>query len=220
MISWSLFVRSKTSDEAITHLAVGIATEAVLSRCPKAVVTLSSKALRSKHVDRRFVDVASHVGHASVVIGVTKAAVEAVTRAAREPVGVGDGEVWAIESAANDLDLTTTTCTTGAAVLKGTDDTSRHVATRFDSHDLACDATTVRSVLDAWQERTNGVEHHLLGLRVGVVDGGLDDVVGEAVTQHLLSLVATKHLSDQQLLNALVCSTKTLLNDVGRELLL
>jgi hypothetical protein len=206
-------------DEAVTHRAVGEATKAVLSRSPEAVLTLGSEALRSEHVDGRFVEIAIHARHASIavsgaeVVGSTKAAVETITRATWKAVA----SAWSVEAATNNLNLAATTCSTSRVVARERVWTN---TTTFNTHDLASNATAMRRVLDAWQKRTDVVEQDHLGLRISKIDGSLNNVVGEVVTQHLLGLVADQHLSDEQLLGAVISGADTLLDDVGAELLL
>lgn len=60
-------------------------------------------------------------------------------------------------------------------------------------------------------------EHALSGL--GVVERGLDDVVGERVAQELLEAVAVEELGDEGLACLGLSDADALLDDVGRELL-
>jgi hypothetical protein len=85
--------------------------------------------------------------------------------------------------------------------------------------DLAGDATTVRSVADRLKDGTDVVDETNLGLRIGVVHGSLDDVVGVRVAEQLLEIGRVHNLIDESTSGDLVASTNRLLNDVGAELL-
>ena len=95
-----------------------------------------------------------------------------------------------------------------------------HATLPVRAHDLAVNAAAMGGVADSRKKGTDGIDHASLGLGIGVVHGGLNDVVGERITQHLLQLVHVQHLLDQHPLDLGIGSAKTLLDDVGAELLL
>lgn len=84
---------------------------------------------------------------------------------------------------------------------------------------LASDATTIGSVTDRVKDGTDVVDETSLGLRVGVVHGRLDNVVGVGVAEKLLEINRVHNLIDESASGVLVASANRLLDDVGTELL-
>lgn len=85
--------------------------------------------------------------------------------------------------------------------------------------DLGLDAATIRSAADVWQDGSNEIKQCSLCLLVGVVDGRLNNVVGERVTQHLLQFERMQHFRNQTASSVLVGGTNAFLDDVGAEFL-
>jgi len=79
---------------------------------------------------------------------------------------------------------------------------------------LAGDTTAVRSVANRLKDGADVVDETGLGLRVGVVHGSLDDVVGIRVAEQLLEIDRVHNLIDEGASGHLVTSANGLLNDV------
>lgn len=86
--------------------------------------------------------------------------------------------------------------------------------------DLSRDTTAVRGVADRLQDRTDVVNETSLGLRVGVVHGGLDNIVGVRVAKQLLEIGGVHNLIDKGASGGVVASANRLFDDIGTELLL
>jgi hypothetical protein len=84
---------------------------------------------------------------------------------------------------------------------------------------LAGDATAVRSVADRREDGADVVDETSLGLRIGIVHGSLNDIVGVRVAEQLLEVGRVHNLIDESASSNLVASTDRLLDDVGAELL-
>ena len=85
--------------------------------------------------------------------------------------------------------------------------------------DLGGDATAIRSVTDRLKDRADVVDETSLGLGVGVVHSGLDDIVGVGVTKQPLEINRVHNLIDESAFGVFIASADRLLNDVGAELL-
>jgi hypothetical protein len=84
---------------------------------------------------------------------------------------------------------------------------------------LAGDATAVRGVADRLKNGADVVDQTNLGLRVGIVHGSLNDVVGVRVAEQLLEVDRVHNLIDESTSGSLVTGANRLLNDVGAKLL-
>ena len=84
---------------------------------------------------------------------------------------------------------------------------------------LARDTTAVRSVADRLKDGADVVDETSLGLRVGIVHGSLDYIVGVRVAEQLLEVDRIHNLIDEGASGHLVTSANGLLNDIRAELL-
>lgn len=89
-----------------------------------------------------------------------------------------------------------------------------------DTLDLGLDATSVRSATDLWKNRTNSINETGLHWAVGIVNGGLDDIVGVRVAEQTLQLCWGEQLFDEHISAGILCTAQAFLNNVGAELLL
>lgn len=90
----------------------------------------------------------------------------------------------------------------------------------FGRHHLARDAAAMGGLADGGEDWTNSVDNLGVGIRISKVHGRLNHIVGEGVTKHSLQLVPSEHLIDHHTANLVIRSAKTLLDDIGAELLL
>lgn len=97
---------------------------------------------------------------------------------------------------------------------------ARWAAATLVALDLSLDATTIGSGADGRQVWADGLNQAALHGWVGVVESGLDDIVGKRVPKESVKLSRLQHLIDQHVLRRLLSATEALLNDVGAELLL
>lgn len=85
--------------------------------------------------------------------------------------------------------------------------------------DLAGNATTVRSVADAWDDHANILVQRRLELVVGELHGGLNNIVGKTITKEFLENLRDHELADEFATRLIARASNALLNHVGAELL-
>lgn len=83
---------------------------------------------------------------------------------------------------------------------------------------LALNLAAVRSLADGRQDRTDGVDHFLLHVRSGMVQSGLDNVVGIGIADEAFHLARGQELFNNDVLGVVRGAAEALLNDVGAEL--
>lgn len=91
---------------------------------------------------------------------------------------------------------------------------------RLRGHNLPGDATSVGGLADRRQNGTDAIHDTVTGFRIGIVHGGLNDIVGEGITKHLFKLIPGENLIDHVTPSRAIGSAEALFNDVGTELLL
>jgi len=107
------------------------------------------------------------------------------------------------------------------AVLLRCDDAGREAGyATIELLNLGLDAAAVRRVADAWQNGAKVVGQCVLLVLIGVVEGGLDNIVGERVAQQLLKLGRRDDLLNQHTTRLFAGDANALLDDVRAELLL
>ena len=107
------------------------------------------------------------------------------------------------------------------AVLLGSDNPGREAGyATIELLDLGLDAAAVRGVADTRQDGAKVVGQRVLLVLIGVVEGGLDNVVGERVAQQLLELGRRDDLLNQHTTRLVAGDANALLNHVRAELLL
>lgn len=84
--------------------------------------------------------------------------------------------------------------------------------------DLGLDASSVGQGANLRQDGADSLDETVLLVRRGVLEGSLDNVVGERVADQPLRLLGSKHLLDNHILGRGLRASQTLLDDVGAEL--
>lgn len=85
-------------------------------------------------------------------------------------------------------------------------------------HDLSRDATGIRRTADLGNDGANGINQLDLGLERTVLQSSLNNIVAVIVLQKTFGLAGNQHLLDHHVLGLIRGATKTLLHDVGTEL--
>lgn len=91
---------------------------------------------------------------------------------------------------------------------------------RVDTLDLCLDTSSIWCTTDRWEDRTDGIDQTLLHGTSGIVYGSLDNIIGIAVTEETLKLgLSREHLVNKHIAALVLSAAKTLLYNIGRELL-
>ena len=94
----------------------------------------------------------------------------------------------------------------------------RHIAACIIGRDLGMDASSVRGVSNRREYGADGLNETVLLMRSGILQGGLDNIVGIGIPNEPLNLLRSKHLADNHILGRSLRAAETLLDDVGAEL--
>ncbi len=101
--------------------------------------------------------------------------------------------------------------------VRWSDLTTRLAASRIEGLDLGLNPAAVRGRSDLRKDRADNLDHAVLHVLGCVLEGRLDDVVGERVAKQTLHLSRSQQLVDNHVLGRIKRTPKTLLNNVGAE---
>lgn len=97
---------------------------------------------------------------------------------------------------------------------------ARRTAATLVALDLSLDSTTIWSGANGREVWTDGLNETSLHWGIGIVESGLDDIVGKRIPKESVQLSRLQHLLNQHILGRLLSTAEALLDDVGAELLL
>jgi hypothetical protein len=80
-------------------------------------------------------------------------------------------------------------------------------------------SATIRSSAYGGQVWADSLDEPSLHWRISIIEGSLNDVVGEGITKKMIELAGLKHFLNKHVLRRFLSASKALLNDIRAKFL-